>query len=160
MPVLNRGTVPLILPPQGGKVMLLGVRARNLDGCPLFITTALKDPCNGAIIALERRPVSMEVKADGWLEPLQPGELSNFSNLPACPRANLSQDIHNNAHILLVSIEDKAQRKVETELTIVPTCSEPQFLEQCRCECEKGYTLGGTCDPNGDAGVAPACDAG
>lgn len=156
----DNGTVPLILPPQGGKVMLVGVRAKNLDGCPLTIATALIDPCTQAVVALERRPVLMEEQADGWLAPLQPAEISNYSNLPACPRANLTRDVHGQAYELVVSIEDKAKRKVERRVMITPTCNQPEFQEQCECECSQGYTLGGTCDPTQDAGVAATCDAG
>src|SRR5687767_11515180 len=58
----SSGAVPLILPPQGGKVMLVGVRAKNLDGCPLTLTGALRDQCTGEVIALERRPVLLEEK--------------------------------------------------------------------------------------------------
>src|SRR3712207_1673594 len=51
------GKIPLIQPPQGGKVLLVGVRARNLDPCSLIISTALVDPASDAVVALERRPI-------------------------------------------------------------------------------------------------------
>lgn len=159
-PITDQGEVPLILPPQGGKVMLIGVRARNLDGCPLTIATAIIDPCTEAVVAFERRPVVLQPTGDGWLEPLQPAEISNYSNLPACPRASLTRDVHGQPYTLRVSVEDKDKRKVQQDVTITPTCSQPEFAEQCRCECSQGYVLGGACDPNQDAGVAPSCDAG
>src|SRR5262245_31652631 len=69
-PLAEGGQIPLILPPQGGKVMVVGVRAKNLDGCPLTIATSIRDTCSNSIIALENRPVTLEEGSDGWLAPL------------------------------------------------------------------------------------------
>src|SRR5687767_3989882 len=84
------GRIPLIQPPQGGKVMFIGVSARNLDGCPVTLTTALLERPGGPVISLESRPVYLEPRPDGWLWPKRPLHVSNYSNLPGCPRANLS----------------------------------------------------------------------
>lgn len=152
-------TVPLLQPPQGGRVMFIGVRARNLDGCPVTITAALFDTCSEDVIALERRPIRLEPTADGWLEPLQPHEISNYSNLPACPRAGLTRDVHGEPYRLLVSIEDKDGRRVEATRIIVPTCA-GLFAETCPCECSRDYILGEACEGGVDAGSSPACDGG
>lgn len=139
--------VPLIQPPQGGKVMFIGVRAQNLDGCPLLMSSALREPGSDVVVALERRPVLLDPMGDGWLGPKQPRELSNYSNLPACPRANLDRRIDGEPYSLYVSVEDSAGRRAETTVTIEPTCGEPERLAQCRCECSTDYTLGGECAP-------------
>jgi hypothetical protein len=160
VPVTDGTEVPLILPPQGGKVMLVGVRAKNLDGCPLTLRTAIRDVCNNGTISTEGRPVAMEKKGE-WLEPVQPIELSNYSNLPACPKASLTRDLHGNPYKLIVIVEDKDKRRAEKQLIITPTCSEPEFEEQCRCECSMAYNLGDACDPSMDAGTSScAGDAG
>jgi hypothetical protein len=137
------------------------VRARNVDGCPLDISTSIRDTCTSAIIALERRPVTLEPTADGWLEPLQPAELTNYSNLPACPRANLDRDVHAQPYLLTIRIEDKDGRMAETQIDIVPTCAEPAFMDQCLCECRSDYRLGEECTgERPDAGTSAACDGG
>jgi hypothetical protein len=136
--------VPLIQPPQGGKVLFLGVRARNLDGCGLTLATALVEP-DGTVVSLERRPVTLEANAEGWMEPQRPSEASNYSNLPACPRADLARSIEGEVYELRVNITDSAGRKAERSLRIVPMCGEPGLLELCHCECSKDYRLGGGC---------------
>ena len=160
-PLAEGGEVPLILPPQGGKVMVVGVRAKNLDGCPITIATSIRDTCSASIIALENRPVTLEQTSDGWLAPVLPAELINYSNLPACPRANLERDVHDQPYVLTIRVEDKAGRKAETTVEIVPTCAEPEFMEQCLCECDDDYNLGQDCTgERPDAGASNSCDAG
>lgn len=160
-PLEPNGRVPLILPPQGGKVMFVGVRARNLDGCPITLSTSLRDICGDAVIALERRPVQLEPTGDGWLAPLQPTELSNYSNLPACPRANINRDIHDQPYLLTVRAEDKDGRMAEASLEITPFCAEAELLESCECECRADYKLGNDCaGERPDAGETCDRDAG
>ncbi len=159
-PTASAAHVPLIQPPQGGKVMFIGVRARNLDGCPLTLTATLRDPCDQSIIALERRPVLLTPVGDGWLEPQQPIEIHNYSNLPACPRAGLSRGIHDEPYELAVTVRDKDNRTVTATKSVVPFCGEPDLFDRCRCECSQNYVLGGACDLTVDAGVAPGCGDG
>ena len=58
-PVTDGGSLPLIVPPQGGEVLIVGVRALNIDGCPLTMSTSLALP-NGVVAAFERRPVTLQ----------------------------------------------------------------------------------------------------
>lgn len=152
-PITEGGAVPLILPPQGGKVMIVGVRVRNMDGCPLTISTSLRDVCDESIVALERRPVTLTEGSDGWLEPLQPAELSNYSNLPACPRSNLLRDIHGQPYRLSIKVEDKDGRLAETSVEVVPVCAEAEVKDRCECECAQSYSLGQECSGM-DAGTS------
>jgi hypothetical protein len=145
MPLAELADLPLIQPPQGGKVLLVGVRARNIEGCTLMLSTALRDAADNMIVSLERRPVSLEPDADGWLRPLQPMELSNYSNLPACPHANLTHSINGEPYVIEISATDAAGRNAKLTRKIVPTCAEPASLDLCLCECTKDYTLGGAC---------------
>ncbi|MCC7382331.1 MAG: hypothetical protein IT384_10900 [Deltaproteobacteria bacterium] len=157
-PLADRGRVPLILPPQGGKVAIVGVRAKNLDTCPVNLATALRDTCSGAVIALEQRPILLEPGSDGWASPIQPAEITNYSNLPACPRANLDRSIHEEPYELSIEVTDKDLRTARTVLQIVPFCGEPENELRCQCECTKGYKLGDACEVGFDAGViAPTC---
>lgn len=148
--------VPLIQPPQGGKVLLVGVRARNLDGCPLQLTATLRDGCNNKILALERRPVILEPQADGWALPKDPINLDNFSNLPACPRPDNDRRINDEPYLLKVTVSDKMGRTAEASLPIVPYCgAEPEFAHLCECECRSRFDREACPATLPDAGVAP-----
>jgi hypothetical protein len=159
-------TVPLIFPPQGGKVLLVGVRARNLDGCPINITTALIDPCSGiAAAGPETRPLTLEPGADGWLVPPSlrtdtPLGIEGYSNLASCPRANIDRDINGEPHQLQIVVEDKKGRTVQKTLAITPVCSEPEYLDQCLCECRSDYDQGADCNEERPDAGAGSCDAG
>jgi hypothetical protein len=152
VPISDMAEVPLIQPPQGGKILFVGVRARNLDGCGLTLATALVEPDTGAVVSLERRPVTLERGADGWMLPERPSEASNYSNLPACPRADLTRSVEGEIYELRVNITDSAGRKAGTSIHVIPTCGEPALSELCHCECSKDYKLGGGCP--GSTGVA------
>ena len=137
--------IPLIQPPQGGKVLFVSVRARNLNGCGLTLATALAEPESGSIISLERRPVTLKLREDGWMDPDRPSEASNYSNLPACPRADLDRSIEGELYELRVNITDKDGRKASASTRVVPICGEPNLAELCQCECSKDYQLGAQC---------------
>jgi hypothetical protein len=141
----DRSEVPLIQPPQGGKVLFVGIRARNINGCGVTLATALCEPEGGEVLSLERRPVTLELAADGWMIPERPSEASNYSNLPACPRADLTRSVANELYELRVSITDRDGRKAGTSLQVIPTCGEPERSELCECECSKDYKLGRSC---------------
>ncbi|HSR99254.1 MAG TPA: hypothetical protein VLM79_19515 [Kofleriaceae bacterium] len=144
-PVEPAGSVPLIQPPQGGKVFFIGVRAHNLDGCPLDIRTALVDPATDQVISLEQRPVLLEDDGALGLAPKVSGGLSNFSNLPGCPRAGLARSINDELYRLSVSVVDQMGRTAEASVMIMPVCGEPAREAQCRCECAATYKLGDPC---------------
>jgi hypothetical protein len=138
--------IPLLQPPQGGKVLFIGVRARNAEGCTLTITTALVDRESGAVVALERRPILLEPDSRGWIQPAQPEAIINYSNLPACPRASLDRSIEGEIYHLRVAVEDRRERRAEATLRIVPRCGEPELSSRCQCECSRDYVLGSSCD--------------
>jgi hypothetical protein len=144
-PVGNLGEVPLFQAPQGGETLFIGVRARNIDGCPLDMSTALLAPEADVVIAFERRPVNLEATGDGWLQPSQPSALSNFANLPSCPKAGLNRRINGEQYRLQVSVDDAFGRHGETMQLIVPTCGQPALLATCQCLCSASYVLGGAC---------------
>ncbi len=132
--------VPLIQPPQGGKVLLVGVRARNLDGCPLQLSASLRDECNNKILTLERRPVILEPQADGWAVPKDPINLDNFSNLPGCPRSDNDRPMNGEPYLLKVTVTDKSGRTAERTQRITPYCgAEPEFAHLCECECRSRF---------------------
>ena len=141
MPV---GTAPLqlIQPAQGGQVLYIGVRARNIAGCSVTINTALVDIVSRAVVSLESRPITLELSTDGWLQPRTPTAASNYSNLPACPRANLTRSIDDQTYELQVVLTDQQGRTGPASMNIVPTCG---GVTLCHCQCAQNYMLGMTC---------------
>lgn len=150
------GDIPLIQPPQGGKVLFVAVRAQNVDGCALKISASLRDPCSGTLVSLERRPINLVATAGGYGEPARPDTIDNFSNLPACPRAGTSKDVVGQRHLLRVTVEDRAGKTAEASVEVVPRCAESTRV-LCECECRSDYVLGESCGERPDAGTASEC---
>lgn len=153
------GDVELFRPPQGGKVFLTAARVRNVDACGLRIQASLHDKETGRVLGLEGRPFTVRETPDGWLEPLSAISLSSWANVPACPTQAVNRRVDGALFELRVLVEDRAGKKGEARIDVVPRCVQPAFLgEQCRCECSADYSLGDTCEePDGghpDGGAA------
>jgi hypothetical protein len=145
-PIADGNELALVVPPQGGEVLLIGVRARNVDGCPLTLSTALVDPGSGVVAAFERRPVTLKLATDGWLEPERPSSLANFSNLPACPIAGLARAVDDSQPWRLdIQVDDAAGHHGEVAATITATCALSADPAGCSCQCAAGYVLGSAC---------------
>ena len=132
--------VPLMQPPQGGWIVLLGARARNIDGCRLRMTAALIDGCNGDIIDLDSRPTLLVTGSDGW----GVSTPTTFANLPVCPHPTATRDLNDVQYRMQVVVEDDDGRKATTELTLMPRC--PANAPMCNCQCARDYTLGSDCN--------------
>lgn len=161
--VLNEGDdLALLLPPQGGRVSFVGVRATNLDGCGVQVTGALRDPLTNQI-RVDGRTVNLNREADGWgttgsganLE--DPGGVPNYSNIPLCGNDWADQDVYDKPFALEVLVEDRRKKSVSVKMTVTPRCSEVgDKRSACLCLCKKGYVLGDLC--NEDAGVTDGGD--
>lgn len=142
-------SVPLVAPPQGGWIVLLGARARNIDGCQVTLTTALVDACDGQIIQIDRRPTHLDPGADGW----GTSTVNTFGNLPVCPQLTATRDLHDVPYVINVVVEDTGGQKASASLTVVPTC--PAGSALCLCQCSRDYVVGSDCTtPPPDAGVS------
>ncbi len=155
VPIVEGGSVPIMKPPQGGKVIAPGVLARNLDGCGLTINASLRDECTGKLLGVEQRPINLRARADGWGEPQDPVQLSNYSNLATCPRPIASRDVEDEPYLLAIKVTDKRGRVAERSVHVVPVCAEPENAVECRCECDADYALGDMCSPEPDGGPTP-----
>ena len=147
--------VDLIVPPQGGKVLLVAPRVRNMDTCSVRVTATLRDECTNRVLGLEARPLRFAASDDGWAAPVNPQLLSNWSNVPACPTAAATRDVEGEPYSLTITVEDSDGRTATVSRRIVPTCGED--LERCLCECDGSYKLGETCAPDDDSSVTEAC---
>lgn len=147
--------VPLQAPPQGGWILLIGVRARNIDGCQINLTTALRDACSNQLIQVDQRPTMLEMADDGW----GVSTMTRFSNLPVCPQLTATRDLHDQPYIVEVSIEDIDHKKASASITVVPTCPTDPAASRCPCECARDYKTGDLCPAVPvDAGVVdPSC---
>jgi hypothetical protein len=146
-PTTNGTRVPLVAPPQGGWIVLLGVRARNLDGCGLKLTTSFNEACNGPVIKLDSRPARLMDMGDGW----GVSTVGTFGNLPICPQVTSARNLHGEAYDVTVAIEDRAGKRAAKTLKLTPYCPSD---DRCTCECDRNYVVGGSCPPGGvDAGV-------
>ena len=148
--------VPLILPPQGGKVLLVGFRARNVDLCDLALRASVHDTCtatdgnDGRVVGLEGRPVTLSPGDDGWAYPERPDTLNNWANIPACPNNAFTRDIDGQPYLLRVRmIERSTGRATTLDSTIVPACAEPEAFAECDCTCDGDYFLGAECGAAG-----------
>ena len=137
--------VPLTLPPQGGFVLLVGVRAKHLDLASVMITASIRDTVSDQVLGVEQRPVTLAVGADGWAIPDMPESLSNWANLPACPMASATRDLFDQPYVLRIAVDDSRGAHADAKLTIVPTCEAGSAGDSCRCECKRGYMLGDPC---------------
>lgn len=143
--------VPLLPPPQGGWIVLLGARARNIDGCQVTLTTALVDGCDQQILQIDKRPTRLEPGADGW----GTSAVTTFGNLPVCPQLTAKRDLHDVPYSVMVVVEDTGGHKASATLAIVPTCPPGDAL--CMCQCDRDYVIGSSCSPppTGGHGTCP-----
>lgn len=143
-PIAGGARVPLVEPPQGGKVIFATVRARNLDSCAVQLTGYLRDGAGEAspIVGLERRPVDFKLGDDGWAYPAEPAQLSSYANIPLCPNLASTRDIYEQPYPLTIDVVDGGGRRASAGVTVTPYCSEPAREAECLCTCGVDYTLG------------------
>lgn len=143
VPLSEGGDVPLITPPQGGRVILVGVRATNLIPCSVKLSAALRDKESGQV-RLDARTINLKPDGEGWGSSVD-ANIATFSHVPACPNQWAAGDIYGRAYDLEVTLTDKAGHTLTTTMTLTPRCSEPALEAECKCICKQGYKLGAAC---------------
>ena len=145
--LIDGGEVPLILPQQGGKVTLIGVRAKNVT-CRVLINAGLDDDlCDGSVIGREGRPIDLAEGPDGFGRPIAPTTLQNFANIPVCQTFVSTRDGNGQPYTLMVRVTEVARNGEETArthtltATVTPVCAEPEIEQECRCECDADLVL-------------------
>jgi hypothetical protein len=165
------GPIPAILPPQGGKVILVGARVRNMDLCSLQANGGVFDDCQrpARIIGREGRGIAMDVNdAIGFGEPRDPDTLNNYVNIPLCPNFSSSRDIDGEPYRVEIRFSDRARRSLVLTADIAPYCAgvpgaPDGVFEQCECECDAEYSFDSVCediiiDDDRPSGICPAAD--
>jgi hypothetical protein len=151
--------VPLRRPLQGGQAIMIGVRARNVDGCRVNLTTTLRDPRTNRSLGLDVRPVRLDPGADGWAHPSEPF-FQSIGSTPACPNAAGDVDIHGNPWTVELRLDEDGGRTATVFATVLPYCDEQSPKDECECECDADYELGASCPlVDADAGVDAPIDA-
>jgi hypothetical protein len=135
MAVVEGGPIPVLGAPQGGDVMFAGVRARNLNGCGVNVTAALRDEGTDRIIGLDGRPVNLTPGPDGWGMPSDPIGLSDWANIPVCPSAAATRSVVGSAYLLQFTLTDQGGRTAQASLHVIPFCGDPQTAGYCTTLC-------------------------
>jgi len=147
--------VPLMFPPQAGRVAFVGVHAKNVDPCTVELTAAFKDPVSGQV-RLDQRLINLRV-ADGGMAYSAPGAINLWANIPVCPNQWSQQDAIGTTYLLNVTLKERGGREQNVHMNIVPYCGDPTD-EDCTCICRAGYQLGQSCVMDG--GMMDAGDGG
>ncbi len=143
-PVAEGDSVALLFPPQGGRVIFAGVRARNIDPCSIQLTGALRD-LDTSQLRVDARTINLEERTDGWGSSSD-ADVASFANVPICPNQWSKTDIYGTKYQLEITITDRAKHKVTKTVGVIPACAEPENAAECACICKGGYVLGETCE--------------
>jgi hypothetical protein len=149
-PVTDGGPIPLMFPPQGGRVLFVGARATNVDGCGLQLTGALRDETSRQV-RVDSRTVNLIATGDGWGATgvgVVSDAISNFSNIAVCPNQWSTTDVFGHTYGLEVTVVDRGGRTATSNVGVVPYCGEPARASDCMCICAAGYVLGQACPPD------------
>ena len=134
--------VDLIFPIQGGHVIFVGARIRNLGACGDTLSATLRNPTTGEIFAFENRSVDFTVgDSDGGTPDLS--DTSSLANVPACPD-NSARDVADTDWVLEVTVTDKQKRVATATRHVQPACRQADANARalCACECRAEYFLG------------------
>jgi hypothetical protein len=145
---------PMLVAPQGGRVMFVGVRATNLDPCGVTLMASLRDT-SSMQVRFDSRSVNLTARGDGWGTDGEPngsaGIQPDYANVPVCPNQWSARDLFGQPYELAVTLTDSHNKTITKTIQTTPTCAGADFPGQpCTCICAHGYVLGTPCD---DAGV-------
>jgi hypothetical protein len=166
-PFVEGQALPLLKPPQGGKVVMIGARVRHMD-CALSITAGAFDDCKGVFLGVDGRPLSLVWNEQtGWAEPDAPETLNNFGNVALCFNNNSARDTNDEEYRFEVRVTELAGRGRTLVLSGrgTPFCAEDAFRDECDCECDVDFSFDRACsdvvvDPDVPAGTCLEVPAG
>jgi hypothetical protein len=140
--VMPGDAIPLEPPPQGGYVMYVAARVKNMDACGIEFRGRLRDPATGNEVGFDARSATLQKGADGYGRP-DPGNNANLSNVNGCPDYT-AKDVHLETYDIEVTVVDRQGRRLDLKHPVVPTCmiSHPDIQKDCECTCKANYFLG------------------
>ncbi len=156
-PCAPSGPIDIIEPPQGGRVLFVGVRATNVDPCGALLTGALRDLQTNQV-RFDTRSINLRDDGAGYGRSAQ-ADIASYANIPVCHNTWSDQDIFGVPFQLEVTLQDRRGKQVMGSLVVEPVCAEPANAPQCLCICDGDYVLGDACGAGG-AGVGGAGGSG
>ena len=138
---LSDGPLPLEPPIQGGYVMYVGARVKNMDTHLIDFSGRLLDPQTGNEVGHDERNTTLLVGTDGYAHPA--ADLSNVSNVNGCPQVS-TKDVQGQPYILELTVTDRDGRTATLRNNVVPTCmqADPKLQQHCLCTCSANYFPG------------------
>lgn len=137
--------IDLELPPQGGHVLFVGARLRNVREQTVRLQGRLLDDKTGAEVAQDARSVTLMPAPDDptlWVPDLR--SYATVANIPVCP-AKSAVDLYDRPFLLEVVVTELSSgRSGSVRRRAVPSCRQPemQMLKLCQCECAANYAVG------------------
>ncbi|MBK7073711.1 MAG: hypothetical protein IPH44_15545 [Myxococcales bacterium] len=151
--LVDGGEVDIRPPDQGGFVIYVGVRAKNVHARGGSVSGALRGLSGGPTLTIEERPAAFVLRADGWAIP--ESAFQDQPNLPVCGPVPGPADFDQTAWQAVLSFRDSDGRTASTMVTVQPRCG---GWADCECSCQFDRT--GPCTPSWiDAGVDARLDA-
>jgi hypothetical protein len=140
--------IPLSLPPQGGHVLFVGARMRNLlpDAQFVQLKASVTDPDTGEEIAHQTTTVVVHpVEGEPGMWETDNRTYSQTAMIAVCPDYK-PRSVDGEPYVIELSVTEKyADRPRTTTVTrtVTPRCPDGgPSAELCRCECSAGYVLG------------------
>jgi len=143
------GTLPLMPPPQGGYVVYVAAKVKNLDACGIEFAGRFRDPTTGNEQGFDARSTTLLRKDDGYGWP-NIDDNSNFSNVNPCPDYG-PRDVHGQRWKFELTATDRGGRRLRLTADTLLTCQhmDPTLQADCICTCSANYFLG-KCNFNPD----------
>lgn len=137
------GPIDLVFPPQGGFVLFVGGRVRDLDDGNVQMRARMIDPGSQAIVAENTRVVALKrdaADANSWIPDLR--SYQNVPNVTMCPSTSTTDLVDVELTLEVTVTELSSGRVGVSTLPSVPSCrqSDPKQLALCKCECAANWT--------------------
>jgi hypothetical protein len=128
-------------PPQGGYVMYVGAKVKNMDGCGIEFRGRLRDAVTNEEVGFDARSSDLMLGSDGFGYPKT--GVANVSNVNGCPQVS-NKDIQGQVYNLEMTVVDRDMRTVVVTHPVTPTCmlSDPNIQQHCVCTCSANYSPG------------------
>jgi hypothetical protein len=130
--------------PQGGHVVLIAAKVKNLIGDTALLHVQARYPNTPFIVALEARPVKF-VPVPGEPGTMQPDlrTRTQVAHIPLCPDYDPMDIVDRPLEfaITLTTMSEEPQTGAAT-LELYPNCAASGDEPFCQCECKANYYLG------------------